>query len=87
MEHDIGQLKGGELAGIAADEQGIQRARAVGAQQTEHSQRSVASPAAAQRNQVYSLFFTLQDAYIWKIEYGREDIFEENLHRLEEMLK
>ena len=44
-------------------------------------------PAAAQRSQVYSLFFTLQDAYIWKIEYGREDIFEENLHRLEEILK
>ena len=44
-------------------------------------------PSAAQRSQVYSLFFTLQDAYIWKIEYGREDIFEENLHRLEEILK
>ena len=45
------------------------------------------APSAAQRSQVYSLFFTLQDAYIWKIEYGREDIFEENLHRLEEILK
>ena len=43
-------------------------------------------PAAAARNRVYSLFFTLQDAYIWKIEYGREDIFAENLRRLEEML-
>ena len=42
---------------------------------------------AAQRNRVYTLFFILQDAYIWKIEYGRDDILEENLHRLEEMLK
>ena len=42
---------------------------------------------AAARNRVYSLFFTLQDAYIWKIEYGREDIFAENLRRLEELLK
>ena len=41
----------------------------------------------AARNQVYSLFFTLQDAYIWKMEYGREDIFAENLRRLEELLK
>lgn len=41
----------------------------------------------AARNQVYSLFFTLQDAYIWKMEYSREDIFAENLRRLEELLK
>ena len=40
----------------------------------------------AARNQVYSLFFTLQDAYIWKIEYHREDLFEENLRRLEAIL-
>ena len=40
----------------------------------------------AARNQVYSLFFALQDAYIWKMEYGREDIFAENLRRLEELL-
>ena len=41
----------------------------------------------AARNRVYSLFFTLQDAYIWKIEYDREDIFAENLHRLEKLLQ
>lgn len=41
---------------------------------------------AAARNRVYTLFFTLQDAYIWKIEYDREDIFEENLRRLDEIL-
>lgn len=41
----------------------------------------------AARNQVYSLFFTLQDAYIWKMEYGREDIFAENLRRLKELLQ
>ena len=46
-----------------------------------------ADPQAAERNQVYTLFFTLQDAYIWKIEYHREDIFQENLRRLEEILK
>lgn len=44
-------------------------------------------PITAQRNQVYLLFFILQDAYIWKIEYGRDDIFKENLLRLEEILK
>ena len=43
-------------------------------------------PLSAERNRVYTLFFTLQDAYIWKIEYGREDIFEENRQRLEEIL-
>lgn len=44
-------------------------------------------PIAAQRNRIYTLFFILQDAYIWKIEYGRDDIFKENLLRLEELLK
>lgn len=39
------------------------------------------------RSQVYALFFALQDAYIWKIEYELEDIFAENLRRLAEMLK
>ena len=43
-------------------------------------------PLSAERNRVYTLFFTLQDAYIWKIEYGREDIFEENLQRLDALL-
>ena len=43
-------------------------------------------PDDAARNRVYTLFFTLQDAYIWKIEYCREDIFEENLRRLEAIL-
>lgn len=43
-------------------------------------------PLAVERSKVYSLFFTLQDAYIWKVEYGREDIFAENLSRLDEML-
>lgn len=38
------------------------------------------------RNRVYTLFFILQDAYIWKIEYGREDIFKDNLRRLDEIL-
>lgn len=41
----------------------------------------------AARKSVYALFFTLQDAYIWKVEYTREDIFAENLRRLEELLK
>lgn len=41
---------------------------------------------AAARHRVYTLFFILQDAYIWKVEYDREDIFEENLRRLDEML-
>lgn len=45
-----------------------------------------ADPGATERNRVYTLFFTLQDAYIWKIEYQREDIFEENLRRLKEIL-
>lgn len=41
----------------------------------------------AARNRVYSLFFTLQDAYIWKIEYNRDDLFQENLLRLETILR
>lgn len=45
------------------------------------------APEAAARNAVYRLFFTLQDAYIWKIEYNRDDLFEENLRRLDEILK
>ena len=41
---------------------------------------------AAARHEVYTLFFMLQDAYIWKIQYRREDIFQENILRLEEIL-
>ena len=43
-------------------------------------------PIAEARNQVYMLFFILQDAYIWKVEYNRDDIYEGNLKRLNEIL-
>lgn len=48
---------------------------------------TAADPIATQRNRVYALFFTLQDAYIWKIQYNRDDIYEGNLKKLEDILK
>lgn len=39
------------------------------------------------RRAVYALFFRLQDAYIWKIEYNRNDYFEEALRSAEKILE
>ena len=45
------------------------------------------SSADSARRAVYSLFFRLQDAYIWKIEYNRDDFFEEALRTAEKILE
>lgn len=45
------------------------------------------SSADSSRRAVYSLFFRLQDAYIWKIEYNRDDFFEEALRTAEKILE
>lgn len=39
------------------------------------------------RRAVYALFFRLQDAYIWKVEYGRDDYFKDALQTAVKILE